>query len=97
MPYRLINKLQKLMTMEFDSQPSTDLGSGHAKLPDEVYDVVDEIAEEARRAFGSALRPNERQEFIMQEANFNVKAGEVQLTCWRNGVIETPRGIVKYS
>jgi hypothetical protein len=96
MPYRLINKLQKLMTMEFESIPDTDLGSNAANLPAEVYDVVDEIADVARELFGPALRPNPRQDFLMQDACFPVKAGNMQLMCWRSGRIHTPRGIVTY-
>ena len=96
MPYRLINKLQKLMTMEFESTPNTDLGSNAAGLPANVYEVVDEIAVIAREMFGPALRPNPRQDFIMQDACFPVKAGDTQLTCWRTGRIHTPRGIVTY-
>jgi len=96
MPYRLINKLQKLMTLEFESKPATDLVSGSADLPEEVYTLVDEISALARETFGSTLRPSDRHEFIMKQEGFAIVPGQTQQTCWRTGKIQTPRGVVTY-
>lgn len=96
MPYRLINKLQKLMTLEFESKPTTDLTSSAAELSEDVYAVVDEIAEVARETFGNTLRPSPRHELVLKQHGFTVEPGKVDMVVWRTGKIQTPRGVVTY-
>jgi hypothetical protein len=96
MPYRLVRGLHELMSMDFDARPETDLTSAAANLPEEVYNKVDEISEMARELFGPGLRPNARQEFIMEDAGFPVKPGKTDMVSWKTGRIITPKGTVVF-
>lgn len=96
MPYRLVHGLQKLMTMDFDAKPSADLMSAEADVPEEVLEEVEKIACEARQLFGSGLRPNPRQEYIMEQAGFRVEPGKVDMVGWKTGKIITPKGTIFY-
>lgn len=96
MPYQLVRKLEDLMSMPFDAEPNTILGSSVCVLPDLILDQIDAIADTAHNTFGSRVRPTQQQDAILKKHGFEIKPHNVTCGVWQSAVIDTPRGMIRY-
>lgn len=90
MRHTVLGRLQLLM--QVPGLPTLEKGKvfgedGCYNLPDEAYDLLDQIHDSARNVFGGGA-PSPAQTRELETAGFAVM--------WRSGTIRTPKGLVRY-